>query len=294
VASSPSEPIFGDVRHQLSLGVTQLISGSVASLNGIYSRENDYSSATLAGTLTRWFAQKNTSLQLGLVHNWDRVYPVTKDSTRGRNETTLSADFSQVLSKRLIVQVLTSYIEDRGHLSDDYQQVSINRGGSIATVDPVHPNRRTQKAAAFRFKYRLNEKSSLQMGYRYYWDSWAVKSHTFSENYQRYISSRIILGLGLRSYFQGRAFFFKPRYTQPERFMTADIKLDSGFSNEVQFDLTLRGGGEHDILSFLENDRVQYKFSISAYQRHSATPYWFNGSRDLISANFNFGIRYSF
>lgn len=76
--------------------------------------------------------------------------------------------------------------------------------------------------------------------------------------------------------------------------MTADIKLDSGFSNELQFDLTLKGGGEHDVLSFLENDRVQYKFSLSAYQRHSTTPYWFNNSRDLISTNFNFGIRYGF
>jgi len=143
-----------------------------------------------------------------------------------------------------------------------------------------------------RFKYRLNEGSSLQMGYRYYWDSWAVKSHTVSEQYQRYVSPHVIVGLGLRSYFQNRAPFFKPQYAQPEKFMTADVKLDSGFSNEFQFDLTVKGGGEHENLAFLENDRVELKFNFSLYQRHTTTPYWFNNSRNLISTNLNFGIRY--
>jgi hypothetical protein len=160
------------------------------------------------------------------------------------------------------------------------------------TVAPVHPGLRLQKAAAARFKYRLNEKSSLQMGYRYYWDSWGVRSHTVSEQYQRYISPHVIMGLGLRSYFQNRAFFFKPKYLQPESFMTVDVKLDSGFSNELQFDLTIKGGGEHDNFAFLENDRVELRFNFGLYQRHTATPYWFNSSKNLISANLNFGIRY--
>jgi hypothetical protein len=133
---------------------------------------------------------------------------------------------------------------------------------------------------------------SLQLGYRYYWDDWDVKSHTGSLNYKRYMSPNVIVGLGVRSYLQGRASFFKPSYNQVETFITTDIKLDSGFSNELHFDLTVNGS-ESNLLGFL-GDKVQYNLSASVYQRHSDTPYWFNGSKELFSTDFNFGIRYRF
>ena len=293
VINAPAPPpALDDVRHELGFGITRLIADRPLSLNGIYSTENDYTSATLAGTLTQWFAKKNSTLQLGLVHSWDRVFPATKDWKRDKDVTTWSADLSQILSTRLIVQVLASYTTESGHLSDDYQLVPIDVGDSTASLDPVHPDRRIRKAAATRFKYRLTDKSSLQLGYRFYWDTWDVDSHTFSGNYQRYLSPRVILGVGLRSYFQTRAFFFKPEYARPEEFMTVDIKLDSGFSNELQFNLTLNGGDGDRFL--LNDDRLQYNFGLSIYQRHSDTPYWFNNSKDLISADLNIGVRYRF
>ncbi len=285
-------PVLDDVRHELGLGMTRLIAGRSVSLNGIYSTENDYTSATLAGTLNQGFAKKNSSLQLGLVHSWDSVFPATKDWKRDKNVTAWSANLGQVLSTRLIVQVLASYTTESGHLSDDYQLVPIEVGDSTASLDPVHPDRRIRKAAAARFKYRLTDKSSLQLGYRFYWDTWDVDSHTFSGNYQRYLSPQVILGVGLRSYFQTRAFFFKLEYARPEEFRTVDIKLDSGFSNELQFNLTLNGGDRDGFL--LNDERLQYNFGLSIYQRHSDTPYWFNDSKDLVSADLNVGIRYRF
>ena len=286
-------PSFDDVRHEIGFGVTQLIPGGTVSMNGIYGTENDYSSATVAGTLTQWFAKKNTSLQLGFVRSWDKVFPLTKDGKRDKNVVSWSANLSQVLSKRLVVQVLGSYATDSGHLSDDYLQIPIQTGQGVVSVDPIHPDRRVGKAAAGRLKYWLTGKSSIQLGYRYYWDTWEMQSQTFSGNYQRYLSSHVILGLGLRSYFQGSAFFFKPEYTEREAFMTKDIKLDKVFSNELQFKLTINGDSDSFVPLF-GDDRLQYNLSFNIYQRHSDTPYWFNDSRDLISSTFHAGIRYRF
>lgn len=290
----PSRPTFSDVRHEVGLGITQLVAGRTLAVNGLYSREHDYSSATMAGTFTQWFAEKNTTLELGMVHSWDRVFPVTKDWTRDKSVTSFSANFSQILSQRLIFQILTSYIENSGYMADAYEMISIPQGDSTASFDPIRPNRRVQRAAAVRLKYRLNNKSSLQLGYRYYWDSWSVRSHTFSEDYERYVSPHVILGLGFRSYLQSRAFFFQPQYSQPEKYMTADVKLDSGFSNQLQLDLTLYGGGDHDVLTFLDDDRLQCTFSLDLYQRHTTSPYWFNHSKNLIATNFTTGIQYRF
>lgn len=284
-------PLFDDMRHELGLGVSRLVAGRLLSLNGLYSKENDYRSATLAGTFTHGFAEKNTVLQLGAVHSRDQVFPVTKDWRRDRNVTSFSANLSQILSTRLVMQLLTSYTEDRGYLADAYQLISIEQGDSIARFDPAHPASRRQQAVAGRFKFRLNERSSMQLGYRYYRDSWDLKSHTISADYQKYISPRVILSLGLRTYLQGRAFFFKPVYTQLEQFMTADIKLDKGFSNELQLGFTFFGGRSRMGTAQFGGHRIQLNVGLSIYQRHSASPYWFNNSKNLLSANVTGGIR---
>ena len=74
--------------------------------------------------------------------------------------------------------------------------------------------------------YRLSPASSIQVGYRYYWDTWDVKSHTVSVNVNRHMSPAVDLGMGIRSYLQGAADFFQASYTTPQSFMTVDSKLD--------------------------------------------------------------------
>ena len=287
-------PTYDDVRHQFDLGATHLLAGNRINLNGIYSIERDYISSTLAGTISRDFALKNTTLEIGFVRSWDRVFPVTKDWTRHKNVVSYSANFSQLLSTYTLIQFLTSYSENSGYLADAYEQVSIGPSSAPVLYDPIHPDNRIRRAAATQIKFRLDQSSSMQVGYRYYWDSWKIKSHTISANYMTYLSQHTIFNLGLRHYLQSRAYFFEPKYFQPQPLMTVDIKLDEGYSNELQLGLTLEGGRGQDYLPFLISENVQYNLALNIYQRHTQTGYWFNGYKTLIAANFNIGIRYRF
>ena len=287
-------PSFDDVRNEFNLGVTHILVGNRIRLNGIYSSERDYTSKTLAGTISRDFLLKNTTVELGFVRSWDRVFPVTKDWTRDKNVMTYSANFSQLLGKKALIQFLTSYMEDNGYLADAYIQIKIGLEDNPVLYDPIQPDRRIRRAVGSRLKFRLNSSSSMEAGYRYYWDSWDVVSHTISADYMKYLNRHIILDLGLRHYLQSRASFFKLVYSQPEALMSADIKLDEGYSNELQLGLTLNGGPHQDYLPFLTNEKVQYNFALNIYQRHTATGYWFNGNKNLLATNFNIGIRYRF
>jgi hypothetical protein len=287
-------PSFDDVRHEFNLGITHLFAGNRINLNGIYSTETDYTSKTLAGIVSRDFLLKNTTVQLGFVRSWDRVFPVTKNWTRHKNVTTYSANISQILSRKALIQVLTSYIEDSGYLADAYMQIRIGPEDNPVLYDPVQPDKRIRRAIGSRLKFRLNSVSSMQAGYRYYWDSWDVVSHTISVDYMKYLNPNVVLDLGFRHYMQSRAGFFKPEYSQPEPFMTADIKLDKGYSNELQLGFTLNGGPHQDYLPFLTNEKVQYNFDLNIYQRHTQTGYWFNGKKNLLATDFNIGIRYRF
>ncbi len=283
-----------DVRNEFGLGATQLIPDGTFSLNGLYSKEHDYSSATIAGTVSRNFAEKNTMLEFGFVRSWDRVFPVTKDWTRDVNVETANATFSQILSQRLVTEFIFSYTNTNGQLADVYRYIKIPSGDSTMHVDPVHPYSRQRRALANKTVFRLNKLSSLMVGYRYYWDTWDVRSNTLSGLYQRHVTQYTTLGIGVRTYSQSQAFFFKSQYLTPQKYMTADAKLDKMFSTELEFKLTLDGGDDRDYLPFLQDDRVQYNFSLNWYQRHTASPDWFSGKRNLTAIYLNVGIRYRF
>jgi hypothetical protein len=287
-------PTFDEVRHEFNVGFAHSLGSGIFTFDGLYSTESDYTSSTLIGNYTQFFAENNTSLQLGVVRSWDKVFPKTKDWKKDKNVITLNLNFSQNISKSLVLQLLSTYTNNNGLLSDNYQLVPISIEGKDSLFDPIHPDLRIRRAAAISLKYRLTEKSSLQLGYRYYWDSWDVNANTYSADYQRYLSKHVILGVGLRSNFQTSAFFFKPVYTAPEEYMKTDIKIDSGHSNELQLNLILTGGDRQSYLPFMKDDRVQYIFNLSFYLRHTDSPYWFNNMNNLFATNFNIGIRYRY
>ena len=205
-----------------------------------------------------------------------------------------NANFTQITSQSLILRLLSSYTDNNGLLSDNYQQVLISINGTDSLFNPIHPGLRIRRAAALSLKYRLTGESSLQLGYRYYWDSWNINSNTYSVNYQRYLAKHIIFGVGLRSNFQTQAFFFKPKYLVPEDFMTIDIKLDKGYSNELQLEFIFIGGDRQNPLPFMKDERVQYIFNLNFYLRHTNSPYWFNNSNNLFATDINLGIRYRY
>jgi hypothetical protein len=287
-------PTFDEVRHEFNLGLAHLFGSGILTADGIYSTESDYTSATLIGNFTQYFAENNTSLELGIVRSWDKVFPNTKDWTKDKNVTTINLNFTQNISKSLILQLLSTYADNNGLLSDNYQLVPISINGKDSLFDPIHPDLRIRRAAALFLKYRLTEKSSLQLGYRYYWDSWDITSNTYSANYQRYLSKHVILGVGWRGNFQTQAFFFKPEYLVPEQYLTTDIKLDAGYSNQLQLELILSGGDKQNYLPFMKDERVQYIFNLSFYLRHTDSPYWFNNLNNLFATNVNIGIRYRY
>jgi hypothetical protein len=285
-------PVFDEVRNEFNLGFAHVLGSSIFSADGIYSTESDYTSSTLIGNFVQYFAENNTSIELGVVRSWDKVFPKTKDWKKNKNVITFNANFSQIISKSLILQVLSSYTNNNGLLSDNYQLVPITIDGKDSLFDPIHPDLRIRRAAALSLKYRLTDKSSLQLGYRYYSDSWDINANTYSADYERYLSKHVILGLGWRTNFQTQAFFFKPKYEVPEQYMTSDIKLDAGYSNELKLNLILTGGDRQDYLPFLKDDRVQYIFNLNFYLRHTNSPYQFNNMTSLFASNINIGIRY--
>lgn len=287
-----------EIRHEFSLGVTDIMrrgllpNGSL-SVNAIYSREHDYSSFTLAAMFSHLMAKKNTTLQAGVVRSWDRVFPQIRDWRASKDVLSLSLGLTQILSPRMISQLLFSYNESEGLLHDPYQVVQVIDGDQVLTLEPVHPESRIRRAVGARLNYKLDRASVLNGALRYYWDSWQITSWTASLQYQRQLSAAVTVGAGLRRYTQTAAYFFAERYDTPAPYMTVDTKLDANVSNDYEIKLSLNGGHWRTV-PVLADPNLQLNMQLNFYHRRSATPDWHSRARDLYAYIFTFGIRYRF
>jgi hypothetical protein len=281
-----------ELRHQLSLGITKIFSEISVSANGMYSIEHDYSSKTFAANLSIPFAKKNTILQFGYAGNWDKVFPQVRTWTKDRNTTTINLGLTQILSKNIISQLDFSFINMDGYMLDGYQVIRIINGNSFRVLEPVEPDKRVRKSVGLRTNIGISKNSSLQLGYRYYWDTWDIKSNTIDVEFKTHLSTMVNMTLGLRQYFQTKAYFFKSEYLTPEPFMGVDSKLNSGYTNDVSIGFTFKGDKSINF-PLLSSDKFTLITNFGFYHRHTDSPDWIMRLSDLYAYLFTLGFKFS-
>lgn len=103
----------------------------------------------------------------------------------------------------------------------------------------------------------------------------------------------MILGFGLRGYWQGRAEFFRETYDGSERYLTVDSKLDSGHSTEYQFQSVLAGSLVRGF-GVLDPDRTEIDVHVDLYERTTRTPDWHRRREQMRAVLGSISIRYRY
>ncbi|OGU17333.1 MAG: hypothetical protein A2X61_06825 [Ignavibacteria bacterium GWB2_35_12] len=280
-----------ELRGEFGIGLVQLLGDATVSLTNLYSVEHDYSSETIAGSLSIPFAKKNTTVQLGLVKSWDKNYPQTRTWTADKSVISSTLTLTQIFSTDFIAQLEFYYSNSDGFLSDPYQVVTVVNYDSsyLQKYENIYPDYRNRGAAGLRTVIRLADVSSLQLGYRYYADDWDIKSHTLSGLYQHQLfDDKFLLGAGIRSYFQNKAKFFKAEYNNTEEFMSVDPKLNGIISNEFEFNLSLNGS----LIPIIENEKLELNARFNFYIRETNSPDWHSKYDMLYAFLMSIGFRF--
>lgn len=281
-----------ELRHQVSLGLVRNISVVTVSANGMYSIERDYSSKTFTANISIPFAKKNTVLQLGYAGNFDRIFPQTRTWTKDRTTNSFNFGLTQILSKKIVSQFDFSLSNVDGYMLDGYQVVKIVNGFFLKTLEPVTPETRIRKAAGIRTNLGISRLSTILLGYRYYWDTWDIRSHTAEVQFKTHLSEYLNMILSYRQYIQTRAYFFKDIYAEVEPLMAVDSKLNSGYTNDVSLGFSYKGNKESRI-PILNNDKLTFSGSIGFYHRHTDTPDWALRMKDLYAYLISIGFKIS-
>lgn len=264
---------FEKSRGQIIAGVEQAIGQSTSVAGNFYrSQEVDYASNAAIATLSQELFEKNTTLTLRGQYNADLVGKITDTGelvNQRKKLLTGVASISQLLTPNTVMDLNYDMVYSWGFQSDPYRQVKVfDLNGASSQTDELHPARRTRHAGTVRLSQMISPiRASLIGSYRYYFDTWKVKSHTGELKLNKYIVNDLILGVDYRYYVQSSAYFYKEKYAGQEylgdAFRTADYKLKAFTSNNFGFSLTylLRGlAASSSDLEFLQNSSIELMY----------------------------------
>ncbi|MFN0159349.1 MAG: DUF3570 domain-containing protein [Bacteroidota bacterium] len=289
-----SEP-FEKSRGQIIVGIEQGLGSTTTMAGNFYrSQEVDYVSNAVIGTFSQELFDRNTTVTLRGQYNADLVGKLLESGEllhQRKKLLTGAASVSQLLSPTTVFDLSYDIVHTWGYLSDPYRQVKVFAlDGTSSFTDELHPAERTRHAGSAKISQLIPSiKASLIGSYRYYFDTWKVKSHTAEVKLNKYILNDLIFGVDYRYYMQTAAAFHKERYTGQEfldgSLRTADYKLKKFTSNNFGLSVTylMRGLAKSSPdLQFLQNSALEF-----TYFRY------FNDldfSADIVQASIKFSI----
>lgn len=263
-------PIVRESRHEGVVGVERERGNLTWSASYRLSHEPDYlaNSATLAGQSD--LAQRTVTLAGRLFGALDRVGRSGDDRFREPLRAAgalVGATF--VLGRTTVLNLAYELRGALGYMASPYRFVAV--GGDDGVCDAtapfclpeVHPRRRSRHAWAGRLRQALGRRLSAGATYRFYVDSWQLRSHTLAVDLAATPARGATLALEYRAYAQSGAFFYRARYLSPEPggYFTRDRELSSLGSHRLALHATytrpLRRGAL-ELGALVAGTRVEY------------------------------------
>lgn len=267
---TPLDDTFHDTRVQLNAQWTQPVRDNLTASGGMHlSKEFDYLSLGLNGSLAYDFNLKNSTFSVGFSHfkdtfspeggiprpfssmligdssapSWDQEFALTRLIDEDDKTTTdILLGFTQVINRRMISQFNYSYSMVDGYLTDPFKVLSVVDGNG-QTQDLVYehrPDKRTKQSVFAQTKYHFGS-GVLDLSYRYLWDDWEITSHTLDSRYRIELGNGRYIEPHLRYYQQQAAEFFRPFLHQGDA-IPSDASSDYRIGEMAAYTLGVKYG----------------------------------------------------
>lgn len=230
-----------ELRNEGTAGVSHTRGNGRFGLSYRLSHEPDYLANGVSGGGELDVADRTVTLSLRLAGSYDvvgRAGDALFKTPLMSGGALLGAAF--VLTRTTLLQLTYELRGALGYQASPYRFVGV--GGDGSCTDPAavclpetHPDRRSRHALAARVRQAIGKYLSLGAGYRFYLDSWRLRSHTVAADLSAAPTNRTLLALEYRSYLQSGAYFYQARYLGPPSagFITRDRELSSMFTHRL-------------------------------------------------------------
>jgi hypothetical protein len=206
------------------------------------SREKDYQSLGINAKVSTELMRRLLTVTVGGGVSHDTVFPTggtpeglsdgtfVKTGSNAKNVTNVLLGASRIVSRQWLVAVNGTETLERGYLTEPYKVISIMshvNGTPIGELTDKRPSTRNRSAVLLSSVYHLSD-DVLYTSYRYYWDTWSIRSHTIDLKYRHDLGDDSYIEPLFRYYQQSAASFYTVGFvegaTLPD-FATSDYRL---------------------------------------------------------------------
>lgn len=219
--STVPKAIMHDMRNAGSLGAAFKISNQTLTPQFSYSQESDYESLGISLNDAIDFNEKNTTLTLGVSHNFDQVLPKEGESittTQNKGDTEGLAGITQLLGPATLFTADLTLGYASGYLSDPYKRVLFDNvpyiPGQPYTVWPENrPGHKFRQVAFFSLQHYFDKANgALEASYRFYHDDYGIYANTVSVQWNQKLGKYVTLSPLFRFYTQTAAYFYATHF----------------------------------------------------------------------------------
>ena len=252
---------YKERRNEYSFGADYVYRDSQITFGINRSKEPDYTANRYSLDISQETFGGMTTVSLGFTRGSDEVgkhnAPEFVDHA---THWQYRVGVSQILTPRWIASANFEAISDDGYLGSPYRIARVFG----AAVPERNPRTRSSRAMNFRVNGDLGSRDAVHVSYRYFYDNWKIKAHTFELGYSRYFGDQWLADASLRYYRQGAALFYSDNaqsettYVSRNRQLSTfnDISLGAKATYTVRklpgrYEVKLTGGYEY----------IRYKYS---------------------------------
>jgi hypothetical protein len=249
VRTSGASP-YREKRSQDGLNGEFLYGKTTYTFGVTHSYEPDYRSNTASFGISQSMFGDLTTVTMNYRRTWNDVfkmeclvddkdlhYPCVEkvhDPSFGKkdmDERSYGVGLTQILTRNSILAVNFEVITDDGWLSNPYRSMMYadpTSGSGFGLAAEVDPSTRTSNALGLDYKYFLPWRAALDLQYRYFEDTWHIRSHTAQLGYTQPWRNWTFDGT-LRFYTQTHADFYSDLFSSANEFnfMSRNRELSS-------------------------------------------------------------------
>ena len=251
---------YKETRKEFAVGVEYAYRDSLLSVSYSDSDEPDYKAQGLSIDASQEVFGNMTTIKLGFSRGQDDVGKTGEGFFDYAKHWRYRLGVTQILTPSWLATLNLEAVSDEGFLGSPYR-AAIVFGAFVPERNPRTRSSRSIKVGAIG---EIMPRTSLHADYRYFWDNWEIKAHTFEVGGSRHVGESFLIDGYLRYYKQSAALFYSDNAQTETVYISRNRQL-STFDNiapGVRVTYTYKQvPGRYEIKGNLNYEYQRYKFS---------------------------------
>lgn len=250
---------FKESRKEYTLGGDYVYRDSMVSVSTYRSSEPDYVARAFNVDVSQDMFGGMTTVALGYSRGTDDVGRKDVGFFDHARHWRYRLGVTQILSPTWLMTLNGEVVSDDGYLGSPYRSARI--GGAF--VPENNPRTRSSRAVKVGATGALAPGSAVHGGYRYYWDTWAIRAHTLEGGYSRYFGDKYLADWTVRVHSQSKALFYSDNAVVDNVYLSRNRQLSTFKSLGLGGKLTYAAGkvGEYDVKLTAAYELLHFKYS---------------------------------